>query len=94
MPPAQTLIAEIYSKGLGVAEEPWPAAASWYGMASENGDALATFELALLYQDGRGVRESRKRAAELFQTAADAGNIPAKYNLACCISKASMPSRA
>jgi len=77
---AQTLIAEIYSKGLGVPED-LDAAASWYGMASKNGDPLATFELAMAYQDGSGVEKDRKRAAELFKVAADAGNMAAKYNL-------------
>ncbi|WP_421758871.1 tetratricopeptide repeat protein [Devosia sp.] len=77
---AQTLIGEIYSKGLGVPEDP-KAAADWYAMASKSGDPLATFELALLYQDGRGVEKDRKRAADLFKTAADAGNMMAKYNL-------------
>jgi TPR repeat protein len=79
-PHAQTLIAEIYAKGLGVPED-FAAAASWYGMASKHGDALATFELAMLYQDGHGVAKDRKHAAELFQIAADAGNMAAKYNL-------------
>lgn len=78
--PAQTLIAEIFSKGLGVPEN-LVGAASWYEMASKNGDPLATFELAMLYQEGRGVTKDRKHAAELFTVAADAGNMSAKYNL-------------
>jgi uncharacterized protein len=78
--PAQTLIAEIYGKGLGVPEN-LASAATWYSLASKNGDPLATFELAMMYQDGRGVTKDRKRAAELFKTAADAGNMSAKYNL-------------
>ena len=77
---AQTLIAEIYAKGLGVPED-FAAAASWYSTASKLGDPLATFELAMLYQEGHGVAKDRKRAAELFQVAADAGNMAAKYNL-------------
>jgi len=77
---AQTLIAEIYAKGLGVAEN-LPRASGWYALASENGDALATFELALMYQDGLGVPKNRTRAAELFAEAAERGSIPAKYNL-------------
>ena len=36
---------------------------------------LATFELGMLYQQGSGVAKDRKRAAELFKTAADAGNV-------------------
>ncbi|MCS6760172.1 MAG: sel1 repeat family protein [Candidatus Devosia euplotis] len=78
---AQTLIAEIYAKGLGVAQND-QRAASWYELASSNGDMLATFELALLYQDGTGVPKNRARAADLFNKAAQAGYIPAKYNLA------------
>jgi uncharacterized protein len=77
---AQTLIAEIYAKGLGVAEN-LAAASSWYALASRNGDTLATFELALMYQEGRGVPKNRQRAAELFRQAADQGSIAAKYNL-------------
>lgn len=77
---AQTLIAEIYAKGLGVPEN-LPRASGWYALASKNGDALATFELALMYQEGHGVPKNRARAAELFQLAADRGSIPAKYNL-------------
>jgi len=78
---AQTLIAEIYAKGLGVAQND-ERAAGWYELASKNGDMLATFELGLLYQDGVGVTQDRKKAAELFKTAADKGYAPAKYNLA------------
>jgi TPR repeat protein len=77
---AQTLIAEIYAKGLGVAEN-LPRASGWYALASKNGDPIATFALALMYQDGRGVPKSRARAAELFAQAAELGSIPAKYNL-------------
>jgi TPR repeat protein len=77
---AQTLIGEIYSKGLGVAEDP-KTAASWYQLGSEAGDPLATFELAMMYQEGRGVEKDRKLAASLFEKAAAAGNAMAKYNL-------------
>jgi hypothetical protein len=79
-PAAQTLIAEIYAKGLGVPENQ-TSASSWYALASKNGDPIATFELGLMYQDGRGVPKSRERAAKLFEEAAGMGNVPAKYNL-------------
>lgn len=78
---AQTLIAEIYARGLGVAQNA-ERAAGWYQLASNNGDRLATFELGMLYQDGVGVPRNRQRAAELFTASAEAGYIPAKYNLA------------
>lgn len=79
-PAAQTLIAEIYAKGLGVPMNQ-NSAASWYALAAKNGDPIATFELGLMYQEGRGVPKSREKAAQLFQQAADMGNVPAKYNL-------------
>ena len=78
---AQTLIAEIYARGLGVAQNT-ERAAGWYQLASNNGDRLAAFELGMLYQDGIGVPRNRQRAAELFNISAEAGYIPAKYNLA------------
>lgn len=78
---AQTLIAEIYAKGLGVRQNP-ERAAGWYQLAARNGDRLAIFELGMLYQEGVGIARSRERAAELFAQAAEAGYIPAKYNLA------------
>lgn len=78
---AQTLIAEIYAKGLGVAEN-IGRAAGWYALASQSGSAVATFELAMLYQSGQGVPKDRKKAAELFAKAAEGGSVPAKYNLA------------
>lgn len=78
---AQTLIAEIYSKGLGVAQNA-ERAAGWYQLAAKNGDRLATFELGSLYQDGVGVPQDREKAAALFREAADKGYVPAKYNLA------------
>lgn len=62
---AQTLIAELYAKGLGVSQND-QRAAGWYQLASNNGDYLATFALALAYQDGIGVPKNRDRAAELF----------------------------
>lgn len=78
---AQTLIAEIYSDGLGVAQN-LATASGWYALASKNGDSIASFELALMYQQGRGVPKNRQRAAELFALAVEQGSIPAKYNMA------------
>jgi uncharacterized protein len=80
-PAAQTLIAEIYAKGLGVAENV-ARASSWYTLAAKNGDRMAAFELGLLYLNGDGVPKNRQRAAELFKQSADKGYAPAEYNLA------------
>ncbi|MEO8882136.1 MAG: tetratricopeptide repeat protein, partial [Devosia sp.] len=78
---AQTLIGEIYTHGLGVAQDD-KKAAGWFDIASRHGDMLAAFELAILYQTGSGVPKDGKKAAALFKQAADSGYAPAKYNLA------------
>ena len=78
---AQTLIGEIYARGLGVAQNA-ATASGWYALASRNGDRLASFALALMYQDGTGVPKNRQRAAELFALAVEQGSVPARYNLA------------
>jgi TPR repeat protein len=78
---AQTLIAEIYASGLGVAQNA-ATASGWYGLASKNGNGTASFALAMMYQQGNGVPRNRERAAELFALAVDQGSLPAKYNLA------------
>ena len=80
-PAAQTLIAEIYANGLGVASNV-ATASSWYALAAKNGDRMAAFELGLLYLHGEGVPENAARAAELFKQAADKDYAPAQYNLA------------
>lgn len=78
---AQTLIAELYANGLGVAQS-YARASSWYALADKNGDLNATFQLALLYQNGLGVPKNRQKAAELTKKAADGGIMAAVYNLA------------
>ena len=60
---AQTLIAELYARGLGVAQNA-ERAAGWYQLASKNGDRLATFELGMLYQAGTGVPRKLARGIE------------------------------
>src|SRR5690606_22038693 len=48
---AQTLIAELYAKGLGVVQND-QRAAGWYQLAANKGARLAIFALALAYEDG------------------------------------------
>ncbi|ORE97859.1 SEL1-like repeat protein [Aurantimonas sp. 22II-16-19i] len=54
-------------------------AARLYGEAADAGQAVAQYELALAYYDGRGVEESPEKAVELLQKSAAAGNGFAKY---------------
>ena len=80
-PSAQTLIAEIYSRGLGVPKDP-AAAAKWYGEAAEQNVPEAQFRYALILIDGTQGKKDLARARELMKAAADAGNSLAQFNYA------------
>ncbi len=80
-PAAQTLVAEILSRGLGMRQDEAKAAA-WYQRASEEGVPEAQFQYALLLLDGRYVKKDAKAAFALMQAAAEAGNLLAQFNLA------------
>jgi TPR repeat protein len=71
-----------YANGLGVPENQGQAAV-WLARAADKGDADATFELGLIL-DGDGPLKAEKKAAELYQKAADKGHPAARYNLAVC----------
>lgn len=77
---AQTLLAEIYSRGLGV---PKDAAASkkWYGLAAAQGVPEAEFRYGvILLAEGRPEKQDEARA--LMERAAAKGNALASFNLA------------
>lgn len=78
---AQTLVADLLTRGLGISIDP-KAAAGWYEKAAAQGVPEAQFQLALLKIDGKYVARDEKSALELMQKAADAGNLLAQFNLA------------
>jgi len=78
-PAAQTLIAEMTTRGLGVKGDP-KAAAFWYGQAAANGDPAAMFKYALLLMEGRVVARDKPKADEYMKKAAEAGNSSAQFN--------------
>lgn len=78
---AQTLIAELLTRGLGIKVDE-KAAAGWYEKAAAQGVPEAQFQLALLKIDGKLVDKDLKGATELMLKAADAGNPLAQFNLA------------
>lgn len=80
-PAAQTLVAEILSRGLGVARNE-AEAAKWYQLAAEQGVPEAQFQYALLLIDGRFVNKDIQGAYALMQAAAEAGNRLAQFNFA------------
>jgi len=78
---AQTLVAEILSRGLGVARDE-AKAAKWYRLAAEQGVPEAQFQYALMLLDGRFVEKDPQGAYALMQAAAEAGNRLAQFNFA------------
>jgi len=78
---AQTLVAEIYSRGLGVRRDE-EKAAKWYQAAAEQNVPEAQFQYALMLLDGRFVSKDEEQAFALMEDAANAGNAMAQFNLA------------
>ncbi len=80
-PAAQTLVAEIYARGLGVKADQ-KQAAHWYGLAAEKGEVEAQFRYAAMLLQGIYVAKDAKKAEALMQKAAEAGNAMAQFNYA------------
>ena len=78
-PAAQTLLGEIYARGLGVARDE-KESARWYGIAAKAGVAEAQFRYALLLLEGKVVERDDATARDLMKAAADAGNPLAAFN--------------
>lgn len=76
---AQTLLGEIYSRGLGVRRDATQAAI-WYGRAAQNGVLEARFQLAMIMLEG--TQKERQQAYGLMEAAADAGHPRAQFNFA------------
>ncbi|MFK4825286.1 tetratricopeptide repeat protein [Paenochrobactrum sp. BZR 588] len=78
---AQTLLGEIYARGLGVPVDP-KLAAQWYGKAAAQDNVHAQFQYAVLLLDGKHVKADRTQAEALMKKAAIAGNAMAQFNYA------------
>lgn len=78
-PASQTLIAEIYARGLGVPADQ-KKAAEWYAKAADNGVNEAEFRYAALLLQGRYIKKDAAKATALMQKAAEGGNAMAQFN--------------
>ncbi|OYR21091.1 tetratricopeptide repeat protein [Brucella thiophenivorans] len=76
---SQTLVAEIYARGLGVPADQ-KKAAHWYAKAAEQGVNEAQFRYAALLLQGQYVRKDTAKATKLMQQAAEGGNAMAQFN--------------
>lgn len=64
------------------AEEKYSEALVWFERASAQGHALATNNLAFLYDLGQGVKQDRRKGFELYSRAADLGWAESMWNIA------------
>lgn len=80
-PAAQTLIAELYWHGRGVAQNP-KKAAEWYRFAAEGGSREAQFSYASILMEGEYVEADRKLGEQFMRKAAAAGHPRAQFNVA------------
>ena len=76
----------------GTASPDYAAAAYWYRLASDRGEAQAAYELAVLYRDGLGVPKNEPAAMDLFRKAAEAGWLPAMVPLSYAYAAARTPT--
>lgn len=67
-PAAQTVVGEIYEKGLGGSPN-YEEAARWYRKAAEQGYSRAQFDLGTLYERGLGVPQDRLEALNWYRRA-------------------------
>ena len=65
---AQTVVGEIYEKGLGPTPD-YARAADWYRKAADQGHARAQFNLGTLYEQGLGVEKDPLQALNLYRAA-------------------------
>lgn len=80
-PAAQTLVAEIYSRGLGVQRDPIRAA-EFYEKAAEQNVPEALFQFAMMLLEDSPEFNDAERGYDLMKRAAEAGHRLAQFNLA------------
>ncbi|MEO0327413.1 MAG: tetratricopeptide repeat protein [Pseudomonadota bacterium] len=78
---AQTLIAELYDKGLGIARDP-KESASWYALAAEAKNREAQFVYGMKLIKGTNISRDLELGVQYLQEAAEAGHPLAQFNYA------------
>lgn len=75
---AQTNLALLYSRGLGVDRNP-EEAVSWYRRAAEQNFAVAQYNLGVLFSRGMGVVRDEGVAMQWYLRAAEQGHVRAQF---------------
>ena len=80
-PAAQTLIAQLYWNGLGVARDRRKAT-DWYKFAADGGGRAAQFAYANILLQGKILKPNTEQGEVYMRKAADAGHPRAQFNVA------------
>ena len=78
---AQTLIAELYDLGRGIAKDT-KKAAEWYAVAANSGNREAKFAMSMKLLQGQDVKQDVERALIMMEEAAEEGHPVAMFNFA------------
>lgn len=75
-------VEEIFTKGMDYYNsKDYTNALKCFKMVAEQGDAIAQFNLGIMYEDGQGVSQSDTEAVKWYRKAAEQGHAKAQYNL-------------
>ncbi len=78
---AQTLIAELYEKGLGIAKDT-KQSTIWYEIAAKSGNREAQFSYALKLLQGKDLPRNKVAGEAMMKQSAEAGHPIAMFNYA------------
>jgi TPR repeat protein len=78
---AQNLVGEILELGYDETDPDPASALVWYTKAMQRGNARATFNLAVLYEEGLGVEKDLQKSFRLYVEADKRGSDEARHRL-------------
>ena len=80
-PRAESTLGLLYYNGGRGVQQDDVKAVKWFRLAANHGDAVAEFNLGVMYADGQGVPQDNAEAVNWYRLAAEQGNARAQYNL-------------
>lgn len=79
---AMRKLAQCYEQGTGGVSRDLKEAWKWYGLAAQEGDLEAEYNIGRLYRDGIGTKQNFVESAYWFRKAARNGHVTAMLNIA------------
>ena len=84
MAEAQNMVGRYYEEGFDGAVKNTAEAVQWYQKAADQGLAVASWNLALCYEAGRGVPKDKNTAFSYYLKSAQGGYAKAQYEVGVC----------